>query len=662
MVNVTIDGLSIEVPYGTTVLDAAKIAGIEIPTLCHFPHLEPYGGCRLCVVDVEGARVLQPSCTLPVNDGMVVYTNTPKVRQAREFVLTLLFSERNHFCMYCQVSGGDCELQNAAYAEGMTHWPIQPNWKPFPVDASHPYFVLDHNRCILCRRCIRACGDLVGNFTLASSERGANTMVIADHGIELGQSSCIRCGTCVSVCPTGALIDRQSAYRGRIEDSVSTRSICIECSIGCETELVTRDNQLLKINGVWNSPVSEGLLCEFGRFKPLYDQHQRILTPLVKKNGALKAATWAEALGIITSRLDNWDSSTGRDLAVLASTRLPAEALATVKELFGEKIKAGLVASVEEDYTYTGLRLDREFEQTHGNLNDLKESDCVVVIGADLFENHQVAGFFVKRNLPTGIPLIVIDPFENQMDEYATFTVKPAKGTDMEVLLGFMQQITHQEFQRHQGHLPYDLSLHTPEAVSSTTKVPADQLVKAAQAIGMSAKPVFIYGKGLTGQRNPEAKETILALFRLAQLVNGKLINTKGRANSLAANIYGLDATFDPRPYKTAYIALGDDMISQRQMQLLENVPFVAVQASYVSQLTARADVVLPVETWMEQEGHFVNMEGRLQKTSRCIEAPEQVLSNLEVLNRLAEALELTLQNGWDEPIFRYRKQTITEI
>jgi formate dehydrogenase major subunit len=186
MINLTMDGKQIEVPEGTTVLEAARGAGIDIPTLCDHKELTPYGGCRLCLVEVEGIRTLQPSCTLPVNNGMVVKTNTPKVLEARKYVLTLLFSERNHFCPYCQVSGGDCELQNSAYAEGMTHWPLQPNWQRYEVDASHKFFILDNNRCILCRRCIRACNELAGNFTLGVEERGSNSMIVADLGVPLG--------------------------------------------------------------------------------------------------------------------------------------------------------------------------------------------------------------------------------------------------------------------------------------------------------------------------------------------------------------------------------------------------------------------------------------------------------------------------------------------
>jgi len=173
MVQITINGKQIEVPEGTTVLRAAEMAGIYIPRLCDHKELTPYGGCRLCIVEVQGVRVPMASCTLPVNQGMVVNTETEALKKSRKFVLSMLFSERNHFCPFCQVSGGDCELQNAAYHEEMTHWPIQPGWNNFLVDTSHPYFVLDNNRCILCRCCVRACAEMAGNFTLSVAERGA---------------------------------------------------------------------------------------------------------------------------------------------------------------------------------------------------------------------------------------------------------------------------------------------------------------------------------------------------------------------------------------------------------------------------------------------------------------------------------------------------------
>ncbi len=349
MVNITIDGQNLQVPEGTTVLRAAQSAGIHIPTLCDHPELTPYGGCRLCLVEVEGARTLQPSCTLPASSNMVVRTDSERIRSARKFVLTLIFSERNHFCPYCQVSGGDCELQNSAYDEGMTHWPLQPNWQRQDVDASNQYFVLDHNRCILCRRCVRACGELVGNYTLGFEQRGAKSILVADLGVPLGESTCVSCGTCVQVCPTGALIDRVSAYRGKDMQVEHNETVCTGCSIGCGIDVLTRDNSIVRIEGNWNATVNGGVLCKVGRFEQQDDERERVTTPLVRKDGKLVAATWEEALAAAANGLKPLAGKNG--VAALASTRLPAESLYMFKQIFADGFKSDMVTSIEEGQT-----------------------------------------------------------------------------------------------------------------------------------------------------------------------------------------------------------------------------------------------------------------------------------------------------------------------
>ena len=379
MIKLSIDGKSIQVPEGTTVLRAAEQAGIDIPTLCDHPELTPYGGCRLCVVEVEGAKALQPSCTLPVSENMVVRTDTERIQEARKFVLTMIFSERNHFCPYCQVSGGDCELQNAAYGQGMTHWDLQPNWQQFPVDASHPYFILDHNRCILCRRCVRACAELVGNFTLGFEERGAKSFLVADLGVPLGESTCVSCGTCVQVCPTGAIIDRESAYIGKETEVEHNKTICVGCSIGCGIDVQTRDNRLVRIKGDWDSTINSGVICEVGRFHPVNDDGERVLTPLQKKNGELKAINWEEAFSIVTNLLN--ENKSKKNLAI-ASTRLSADDLYAFGEIFDKHLGFDVVTSTENGST---TRLVRKYSETSqnvfkGNLESIEESDCIITV------------------------------------------------------------------------------------------------------------------------------------------------------------------------------------------------------------------------------------------------------------------------------------------
>lgn len=612
MINVTIDEKTIQVPEGTTVLQAAKMAGADIPTLCDHPYLKPYGGCRLCLVEVQGFRTLQPACTLPASNNMVVQTHTEKVKAARKFVLTLIFSERNHFCPFCEMSGGDCELQNAAYKEGMTHWELQPNWTPYPVDASHPYFILDNNRCILCRRCVRACGELVGNFTLGFEERGSLSMLIADLGsTPLGESSCISCGSCVQVCPTGALIERHSAYKGHEAQVEKTSTVCVGCSIGCGIIVETRDNQMVRVKGDWEAAINGGVLCKVGRFYPMDEKRNRVTTPMIRKDGALKPATWEEALKFAAEQIKPL-AGKKNGVAALASTRLPVEALYAFKKLFEEGLKSDMVTTLEEGSATSaaaGLaeKLGKSFE---GDLNALDAADCVLVAGVDLTKEHEVAGFFIKRAQPRGTKLILVDSEANGLDMAADVAIKPAAGGMKDVLAGL------------------------------SGKSGSPEIVAAAEMLAGAKHPVFIFGKGIT-----EAE--LKALVDLAAAINGAVIGLKGGANSLAASQLHLDAEFKLDGHKVAFVALGDDFSNQKIEDQLKNVSFLVVQTAYSTPLTDRADVILPVETWAELEGHYLNLEGRLQEALPSLKAPKDVYSNLKAIQSLASALGCDVKGDW---------------
>lgn len=633
MIPITIDGQTLEVAPGVTVLNAAKSAGIDIPTLCNHPALKPYGACRLCVVEVEGARTLQASCTLPVFKGMVVRTDTPRVRKAREFILMLIFSERNHFCMYCQKSGGDCDLQNAAYGEGMTHWPIQPNWDPQLVDASHPYFVFDHNRCILCRRCVRACSELVGNFTLSLENRGASSHIVADAGIPIGESSCIRCGTCVQVCPTGTLIDRKSAYQGKDTIVEHIQSTCIGCSVGCGTDLLINNNRLMRIDGLWEAPVNGGVLCELGRYQEANNASPRIIKPMVRMQGALKETTFEDALDVIQTKLQKAASENG--LSALVSTRLPAEALYAFKEIFKSSKN---YASIEETYTSVNKSI-----KLFGTLDDVKEADCVVAFGADLVKNHKVASYFIKRNLNKGTCLIVIDPYENEMDASALYSLKPKPGTDVQLIEGLIAAIVSLGLNKETSLIKAPIA--SLEKASSACGINRDLLVSIAREIACAQKPVIIFGKGMTKETQNDA---FIALEKFAQFIKAKaLINARGKANSAAAQKYELDKTFSPAGSSAVYLALGDDVPSDRIIDQIKNVPFLAVQASYQSAVTEQADVVIPVETWVEQEGTYMNLDGRIQFARRGVIPANDIYSNLVVLKHLADRLKVKIGEDW---------------
>ncbi len=621
MIKLTIDGKNIEVQEGTTVLKAAEDADVYVPTLCNHPQLTPYGGCRLCMVEVEGAPTLQPSCTLPAVDGMVVKTNTEKVLKARKFVLTLIFSERNHFCMYCPVSDGDCELQNRAYDEDMTHWDLQPNWQPYNVDASHPYIVLDNNRCILCRRCVRACDELVGNYTLGFEERGADSLLVADYNVPLGESSCISCGTCVQICPTGALIDRQSAYQGKETEVEHHIGVCVECPIGCQRDVQTRDNRLVRIEGDWDAPQNHGLLCEKGRFLPLKDDRDRIFTPLIRKDGSLKATTWEEAIKTATEGFCK-----GKGLAALTSTRLPAEDLALFKSIFADNLKADVVTTLEEGKATSSLakmaeKLGRPFESS---LESLKDTDVVLSLELDLVDEYQVAGFFIKRQLMDGTSLIVADSNDNKLEKVATISLPLTSGEEAR----FLTQLL--------------------DALENNSEGPA--LNKAVKILQESEKACIIYGKTFAENADETA---ITLLLKLAEKINAKLIGVKGNANSMTAAQLELEAPFNNEGCLAAFVLLGDEDPSQKLVKTLDEIPFVVAQATYRSQLTGKANVVLPVTMWAEQSGNYLSLDGKIQKAVKALDAPEGVLTSQEALLRIAKNLSIEPNMDWKASLMK---------
>jgi formate dehydrogenase major subunit len=431
-VKVTIDGKEIAAQPGQTVLQAAQAAGIDIPTLCNHPALAPLGACRICLVEIEKQRTLQPACTFQVSDGMVVHTESEKVVETRKFLLELLFSERNHYCMYCQMSG-DCELQKLAYRYGLDAWRYPRPYTPLPVDATRQHFVMDHNRCILCRRCIRACQELVGNYTLGLGGRGADTMIVADMNVPFGSSSCISCGTCLQVCPTGALMDRRSAYRGREEQVDRVKTTCTACSLGCSIEVVSRDNQLLRIEGDWDGEVNGGVMCVLGRFDLLAEERKRVTKPMVRRDGKLTEATWDEALDAVAKKLKNMDSGS---LAALASSRATNETLSLFVKVF-KKLGAKSVSSLTPVPDF--------LTEVEGSLSVLNEADFYLVVGADLRVDHQVAGIMIQRSLMNrGARMALIDDGPNGMDEMTVFkfgsdgldkAIKLAQGAEMPVVL-----------------------------------------------------------------------------------------------------------------------------------------------------------------------------------------------------------------------------------
>ncbi len=334
-IRLTINGVSVSAPSGGTLLAACQAAGIKIPTLCHDKRMEAYGGCRLCVVEVEGARTLLVSCTTPAVDGMVVKTHTEKVLNARRNNLELLWGNHDNDCLTCEKAGA-CKLQDYCYEYG-----VGANEGGYAkrfikkIDDSNPFYNYDPSKCILCGKCVGVCDQLVGVGAIDFTKRGYHTAVAHPFDQGMTHSDCVSCGNCVSVCPTGALLEKSQKKFRTWEVEKTVRTTCSYCGVGCQMNLVVKDNEVVRVDPAPKG-ANDGTLCVKGKFGYRFiNSPDRLKTPLIRKEGVLQEASWDEALTLVADKMTATRKAYGPDsLGALASARCTNEENYMMQKLF----------------------------------------------------------------------------------------------------------------------------------------------------------------------------------------------------------------------------------------------------------------------------------------------------------------------------------------
>jgi predicted molibdopterin-dependent oxidoreductase YjgC len=320
-------GKKVKGKTGQTVLEVFKANGIYVPTLCYHPKMPPYGGCRLCIVEIENMRGLPPSCTTPASDGMIVSTHTERVFGVRKTILELLLAYGDHNCLLCEQTG-DCELQDLVYEHGIDHIRFKTKFAPKAKDDSNSMISRDPNKCVLCGRCVRGCLDHQVNGVLDVAYRGSESFITTFNNTALKESNCLFCGECVTVCPTGALTYKQARFKGRDFELKKVPTTCTYCGVGCQLELNVKDNRVVKVTSSDEIPgPNQGSLCVKGRFGYDFIHHEdRLTTPLIKERGGFRDATWDEALSLVASRFEKIKSESGPDaISLFASGRCTNE-------------------------------------------------------------------------------------------------------------------------------------------------------------------------------------------------------------------------------------------------------------------------------------------------------------------------------------------------
>lgn len=692
MLRVTIDGETQEVKAGSSILDALKLANIEVPTLCHDDRIKPYGGCRLCIVETDGSPRPVTACNTPVVDSMVIQTHTPQLEDLRRTLIKLI--ARNYpaeavmrfpdkqFHRYVREYGVETELHGFHASEA--------------IDDSHPYIHVDMSQCIYCYRCVRICSEVQGQFVWEVWNRGDQTRIRPDSGANLLESSCVSCGACVDTCPSGALEDKTLLLA---TPTAATRTTCPYCGTGCEMAVHTNEDRIISIRPVLDAPVSKGHLCVKGRYA--YDfiyAADRITKPMIRDGGDWEVVSWEEAVSFTAERLKSLSERYGPDsIGVLGSARATNEENYLVQKFARVVLGTNNVdccARVCHGPTAAAMKMMLGTGAATSSFDDIERARTILVCGANPTENHPIVGARIKQAAIAGAHLIVIDPRQIELAQYADLHLQVRPGANVPLLNSIACVIVEErlydesfldervseweEFKEFIGQW-------TPEKVGPMCGVEAEVIRNAARLYAMKRPSMSFHGLGVT--EHTQGTESVMCLVNLALLTGnigkpGTGINPlRGQNNvqgsaqmgcdpvvltgaisladgrNLFEDVWGapipqnkglnllemMDAAAEQK--LKALWAIGYDILLTNANQhmtrrALESLELVVVQDMFLNEIAREfGTVFLPVSSSFEKDGTFMNAERRIQRVRKVIERIDQSKPDWEVICLIARAM-----------------------
>ncbi|MFG1182611.1 formate dehydrogenase subunit alpha [Xanthobacter versatilis] len=538
LVSLTIDGMSVTVPEGTSIMRAAMELGNQIPKLCATDMLESFGSCRLCLIEIEGRNGTPASCTTPVAEGIVVKTQTERLKQIRKGVMELYISDHPLDCLTCSANG-DCELQDMAGVVGLRdvrYGYEGENHTKLGKDESNPYFTYEQSKCIVCNRCVRACEEVQGTFALTISGRGFGSRVSPGMDEPFLTSECVSCGACVQACPTATLNEKAMYDIGTPEHSVVTT--CAYCGVGCTFKAEMRGDELVRMVPYKDGKANRGHSCVKGRFAYGYATHQdRILKPMIRSSihEPWKEVTYEEAIAYAASEFKRIQEKYGkRAVGGITSSRCTNEETYLVQKLirggFGNN---NVDTCARVCHSPTGYGLSQTYGTSAGtqDFDSVEETDVVLIIGANPTDGHPVFGSRLKKRLREGAKLIVVDPRRTDIVRSphieAAYHLPLKPGTNVAIVTALAHVVVTEglvneqfvgercdwdEFQDWAAFVADER--HSPEAVEKYTGVDPALVRGAARLYATGGNGSIYYGLGVT--EHSQGSTTVMAIANLA--------------------------------------------------------------------------------------------------------------------------------------------------
>ncbi len=700
-----INDMPYEIKEGETILSFLKRYQGEntVPTLCDAPNLKPFGSCRVCSVEVslekDGRRKTMASCHTPIMDGSFIYPNSKSVRALRKNILELVITDHPLDCLTCEVNG-NCELQSVAAQVGITgvRYPEGENHLSKQKDLSHPYMVSDMSKCINCYRCVRACDEVQGELVLSMAGRGFDSHIVKGNDLSFMDSDCVSCGACAQACPTAAISDVFKSKSALVAEK--TRTVCTYCGVGCNLEVSSADGEIFSIQAPWDAEVNQGHTCLKGRFAfGFYDHPDRLREPMIKKNGEFVEVSWDEAYDYIANKLNGYKREFGPDfLAGISSSRCTNE-----ENYLMQKFMRAVIGTNNIDgcarvcHSPTALGMQRTFGTgaATNSIEDLKYTDCIMVIGANPTDAHPVTGAKLKQHAMKGKMTIVIDPRRTEMARYAHYHLALRPGTNVAVLNMMMHYIIEEGLadndfveSRTEGFDKFlneikNINIDEMEKISGVDR---NLVREAAIAYASADKAMSFHGLGVT--EHSQGTFAVMQIANLAMLTGnigrqgvgvnplrgqnnvqgsadmgvqphqgaGYLDVTKPEINKRYKEFYGVEVPKEigykiPEMFDAAIAGqlkaiwiIGEDVVqtdpnTQKVIKAIESTDLVIVQELFMTETAKYADVLLPGASFIEKSGTFTNGERRVQRVNKIVEpvgnskADGQII--VDIMNRM---------------------------